>query len=178
MSHPYIVAQRWNLYINRSFLPFSFVSFFLYATTCLPACLPAFVFGFVSLFCLSISPLALVAILLYIHTNISVPALVLPKRVTLYLEPFVTLCCVNYCFRNTCTLRHHVYTIKYTCTRTPTIYRRRRKVDQTSRLSWSRPTPPTRYEPCLLPLQCISSYTSRHRWSIQCRTNDRDWSLD
>ena len=90
MSHLYIVAYRWNLYINRSFLPFSFVSFFPYATTCLPACLPALIFCFVSLFCFSISPLVLVAILLYLYTNISVPALVLPKRATLYLDPFVT----------------------------------------------------------------------------------------
>ena len=55
-----------------------------------PACLPALVFCFVSLFCFSISPLVLVAILPYLYTNISIPALMLPKRATLYLDPFVT----------------------------------------------------------------------------------------
>ena len=85
-----LLRKRWNLYINRSFLPFSFVSFFPYATTCLPACLPALVSRFVCLFRFYISSSVLVAILLYIHTYISVPALVLPKRATLHLDPFVT----------------------------------------------------------------------------------------
>ena len=108
--------------------------------TCLPSC-TCFLFRFSVLF--YISPLVLVAILLYIYSKTFIPALVLPKRATLHLDVFVTLCCVNYRFRNTYILRHHVYTIKHactcyfsttssSCTRTPTIYRRRRKVDQTS----------------------------------------------
>ena len=55
--------------------------------SCLPV--PAFLFHF--LFRLSISLLVLVAILSFIHTYISVPALVLPKRANPDWDPFVTL---------------------------------------------------------------------------------------
>ena len=116
LSHHYIVAYRCTLYINRSPFPLCLSLFFPYATNCLPACLPALVSCFVSLFCFYISSLVLVAILLYIYTSISVPALVLPKRATLHPDPFVTLCCVTNRFRNTYTLRHSVCTIKYACT--------------------------------------------------------------
>ena len=151
------------MYINRSFLPFSFVSCFPYATTCLPACLPALVFCFVSLSRFYISPLVLVAILLYIYTNTFIPALVLPKRATSHSDPFVTLCCVTNRFRNTYINNHilgrHVRhptnnqhaciccisttSSSRTCPHTPPIHRRRRKVDLTLRLTGLRLTPPT-----------------------------------
>ena len=63
---------------KQFFLSLCFVSFLPYATTCLPACIPALVFCFVSLFHFYISPLVLVAILLYLYTNTFVLALVLP----------------------------------------------------------------------------------------------------
>ena len=48
---------------------------------------------FVSPLCSSIFPLVLVAILSYIDTNTLAHALLLPKRATLHLDPFVTLSC-------------------------------------------------------------------------------------
>ena len=53
-------------------------------------CFPVLAFSFVSLFCLSIFSLVLVAILCHIHTYTPVPALVLPKRATSYSDSSIT----------------------------------------------------------------------------------------
>ena len=98
------------MYLHRSLLPFCFVSFFPYAITCLPALSSSscFLFRFSTLFLylpFRISCNTILHTYLHSHTCLRVA-----QAGYLNLAPFVTLCCVIYCFPNNLSQKHHVCT--------------------------------------------------------------------